>query len=169
MSSNTVVLARVPAGADVLRERFVQQECCRCRHVSDDIESAIAAKDLALTRTQLVQSTVAPAAVVSATLLATHPDEACATNGGNQSESQKPNVRSILAKAGKASLGGGTSGAAAAVVQVLSLMWLRTTMNYQYRNGGSTVEALKVLWAEGGLSRFYRGVSFALVQGPLSR
>ncbi|CBJ32448.1 conserved unknown protein [Ectocarpus siliculosus] len=66
-------------------------------------------------------------------------------------------------------LGGGASGAAAAVVQVLSLMWLRTTMNYQYKNGGSTKEALQTLWEEGGLSRLYRGVSFALVQGPLSR
>ncbi|CAM9348591.1 unnamed protein product [Ectocarpus sp. 6 AP-2014] len=48
-------------------------------------------------------------------------------------------------------------------------MWLRTTMNYQYKNGGSTKEALQTLWEEGGVSRLYRGVSFALVQGPLSR
>ena len=40
-------------------------------------------------------------------------------------------IGAILAKAGKASFGGGASGAAAAVVQVLSLMWLRTTMNFQ--------------------------------------
>lgn len=39
----------------------------------------------------------------------------------------------VFAKAGKASLGGGVSGAAAAVVQVLSLMWLRTTMNFQVK------------------------------------
>lgn len=54
-------------------------------------------------------------------------------------------VAAIFAKAGKASVGGGASGAAAAVVQVLSLMWLRTTMNFQVwtyfalrrvRNGG---------------------------------
>ncbi|CAM9683199.1 unnamed protein product, partial [Ectocarpus sp. 12 AP-2014] len=47
-------------------------------------------------------------------------------------------VGAIFAKAGNRALGGGASGAAAAVVQVLSLMWLRTTMNYQYKNGGST-------------------------------
>jgi hypothetical protein len=29
------------------------------------------------------------------------------------------------------------SGAGAMLTQVFSLLWLRTTMNYQYRNGGS--------------------------------
>lgn len=42
-------------------------------------------------------------------------------------------VGAILGKAGKASFGGGVSGAAAAGVQVLSLMWLRTTMNFQVK------------------------------------
>eukprot|EP00752_Nemacystus_decipiens_P001228 g1227.t1 len=78
-------------------------------------------------------------------------------------------VGAIFAKAGARAFGGGVSGAAAAVVQVLSLMWLRTTMNFQYKNGGSTQEALQMLWEEGGIPRLYRGVSFALVQGPLSR
>eukprot|EP00903_Cladosiphon_okamuranus_P016698 g15393.t1 len=78
-------------------------------------------------------------------------------------------VGAIFAKAGSRAFGGGISGAAAAVVQVLSLMWLRTTMNFQYKNGGSTQEALQTLWEEGGIPRLYRGVSFALVQGPLSR
>ncbi len=36
-----------------------------------------------------------------------------------------------LKKAGKRALGGGLPGAAAMGVQVLSLMWLRTTVNYQ--------------------------------------
>ena len=63
----------------------------------------------------------------------------------------------------------GTSGAQAASIQVLSLMWLRTTVNYQYSNGGSTVEALQALWAEGGVRRLYSGLPLALVQGPLSR
>lgn len=39
----------------------------------------------------------------------------------------------------------------------------------QYKNGGSTKDALQTLWEEGGIPRLYRGVSFALVQGPLSR
>ena len=75
----------------------------------------------------------------------------------------------ILEKAFKRALGGGVSGAFAGVMQVLLLMWLRTTMNYQYRNGGGTRDALQALYTEGGLPRFYRGVSFALVQTPLSR
>jgi hypothetical protein len=75
----------------------------------------------------------------------------------------------ILAKAGKKALGGGTAGASASVVQVLSLMWLRTTMNYQYRYGGNLPNALSKLWSEGGIPRFYQGLPFALVQGPLTR
>ena len=39
--------------------------------------------------------------------------------------------RAILQKASKKALGGGKAGASAAVVQVCSLMWLRTSMNYQ--------------------------------------
>ena len=37
----------------------------------------------------------------------------------------------IFQKASKRALGGGKAGASAAVVQVCSLMWLRTSMNYQ--------------------------------------
>lgn len=39
--------------------------------------------------------------------------------------------KGILQKSSKRALGGGKAGASAAVVQVLSLMWLRTSMNYQ--------------------------------------
>ena len=46
---------------------------------------------------------------------------------------------------------------------------MRTTVNFQYRYGMSTIEALKHLYAEGGILRFYRGVGPALIQGPLSR
>merc|ERR1719431_691636 len=42
-------------------------------------------------------------------------------------------------------------------------------MNYQYRHGTSTTAAMRVLWKEGGVRRFYRGVGPALIQGPLSR
>lgn len=54
-------------------------------------------------------------------------------------------------------------------VQVLSLMWLHTTTNYQYRRGSSMGVAFRTLYQEGGLRRFYRGVSFAVVQAPLAR
>lgn len=52
---------------------------------------------------------------------------------------------------------------------VAALMWMRTTINYQYRNGVSFPVALRTLYADGGIPRFYRGVAPALIQGPLSR
>jgi hypothetical protein len=61
------------------------------------------------------------------------------------------------------------AGASAAVVQVLGLMWLRTSMNYQYRYGGNLFSSLNTLWKEGGIPRLYQGLPFAIVQGPLTR
>lgn len=75
----------------------------------------------------------------------------------------------ILNKAGQRALGGGLPGAMAMGIQVTTLMWMRTTMNYQYRHGTSTMEALKTLYSQGGVRRFYRGYGPALFQGPLSR
>ena len=42
-------------------------------------------------------------------------------------------------------------------------------MNYQYRHGTSTSAAMRHLFKEGGITRFYRGLPFALIQGPMSR
>ena len=75
----------------------------------------------------------------------------------------------ILSKASKKAIGGGKAGAAAAVVQVCSLMWLRTAMNYQYVYGGTLVTSLQTLWGQGGIARLYQGLPFAIVQGPLTR
>jgi len=69
----------------------------------------------------------------------------------------------------KSALGGGLSGAAAMVLQVFTLMPLRTTMNYQYRYGTTTSKAIKTLYAQRGWRRFYDGLSAALIQGPVSR
>jgi len=69
----------------------------------------------------------------------------------------------------KESISNGLSGGTAMVFQVSSLMWLRTTMNYQFKNGGTTMGTLKLLYGEGGFMRFYRGYFFALMQGPISR
>ena len=55
------------------------------------------------------------------------------------------------------------------IFQVSSLMWLRTTMNYQFKNGGNTLNTIKLLYKDGGFLRFYRGYSFALTQAPISR
>ena len=63
----------------------------------------------------------------------------------------------------------GLSGMSAMVIQVSTLMWMRTIMNYQYRHGGQIRNTVKKLYAEGGIPRFYRGIAVALVQGPISR
>jgi len=78
-------------------------------------------------------------------------------------------TQSILQKSLQRAMGGGLAGAAAMVIQVCTLMWMRTTMNYQYMYGTSTKEALLALYKEGGIRRFYRGTLPALFQGPLSR
>jgi hypothetical protein len=54
-------------------------------------------------------------------------------------------------------------------IQVFSLMWMRTTMNYQFKNGGGFVSTLRTLYSEGGVVRFYRGILPALIIGPMSR
>jgi len=77
--------------------------------------------------------------------------------------------REIMAKAGKKALGGGISGLIAGVIQVITLMWLRTTMNYQYRYGTGTREAMSTLYKQGGFGRFYQGLPYALMQAPLAR
>ena len=56
------------------------------------------------------------------------------------------------------------AGMAAMGIQVLSLMWLRTTVNYQYRHGSSMTTAFKTLYKDGGVVRFYRGLAPALFQ-----
>ncbi|KAI6758742.1 hypothetical protein HG530_010982 [Fusarium avenaceum] len=74
-----------------------------------------------------------------------------------------------LKKALKRALGGGLSGAAAMVLQVLLLMPLRTIMNYQYRHGTSFTVATRTLYTDGGIRRYYQGIAPALFQGPISR
>ncbi|EIN06821.1 mitochondrial carrier [Punctularia strigosozonata HHB-11173 SS5] len=69
----------------------------------------------------------------------------------------------------KGALGGGLSGAAAMVLQVLTLMPLRTVMNYQYRFGTTTTVAIKTLYHDGGYGRYYAGLTAALFQGPIAR
>lgn len=78
-------------------------------------------------------------------------------------------VYEILSTSSKKAFKGGIAGASAAVVQVLALMWLRTIMNYQYRYGGTISGAFNTLYSEGGIGRLYRGLSFAIVQGPMTR
>jgi len=86
-------------------------------------------------------------------------------------EPEKPKLspKEVLMKALRRAGEGGLAGAAAMAINVCSLMWIRTTINYQYRYGTGTMEAFRKLYAEGGVLRFYRGLAPALLQGPLSR
>lgn len=86
----------------------------------------------------------------------------------NNDKIKKPE-ESIFRKSFKRAIGGGISGSLAMLIQVSSLMWLRTIMNHQYRYGEKMIPVTKKLYAEGGVRRFYRGYSFAIMLGPLSR
>lgn len=72
-------------------------------------------------------------------------------------------------KAYKRALGGGTAGSLAMITQVTTLMWLRTSINYQYVNGIDFKTSMKTLYNNGGIFRFYRGYPLALSMAPLSR
>lgn len=67
------------------------------------------------------------------------------------------------------SLNAGLAGSMAMSIQVSSLMWLRTTMNYQYRYGKTMNQSFTHLYNDGGIRRFYRGYAPALLVAPLSR
>lgn len=75
----------------------------------------------------------------------------------------------IYAKSKYKIINSGLAGSSAAVIQVTSLLWLRTTLNYQYTNGISTSNALKTLYKQGGVRRFYRGYLPALVLASSAR
>ena len=92
-----------------------------------------------------------------------------ASSSTSTSSTTTPTFEEILSKASKRALSGGKAGASASIVQVLSLMWLRTSMNYQYRYGGTLSSSLDTLYKEGGIPRLYQGLPFALIQGPLTR
>merc|ERR1719410_2769651 len=80
-----------------------------------------------------------------------------------------PSLSAVLEKAWKRALSGGIAGMGAQGINVLTLMWMRTIMNYQYRYGGTLTDVTKKLWAEGGVPRFYRGLAPGLIQAPISR
>lgn len=61
--------------------------------------------------------------------------------------------KEVFAKAMKRAAEGGLAGAAAMAINVCSLMWIRTTINYQYRYGTSTSEAFRTLYRDGGIPR----------------
>lgn len=102
-----------------------------------------------------------------------HPFAVAALGGRTAAPPGRPaaaqSFSEVLSLASSKALRGGLPGAAAMGIQVTTLLWLRTTMNYQYRHGMTTRQALSTLYKEGGVRRFYRGFAPALVQAPMSR
>lgn len=84
-------------------------------------------------------------------------------------DSDNKSLSQIMSQASRSAISGGLAGAAAMGANVSCLMWLRTTVNYQYRNGANFTTSLSFLYRDGGIPRFYRGILPALLQGPLSR
>jgi hypothetical protein len=111
-----------------------------------------------------------------------------------ESKEKQLTFREIMDKSAKSAFRGGISGAAAMGANVACLMWMRTTasasfpslyhelflgvkhsahpqtsrmqqVNYQYRNGTTFPTALRTLYADGGIPRFYR-VSSLLKPDP---
>mmetsp|Transcript_28270 Transcript_28270/g.62071 ORF Transcript_28270/g.62071 Transcript_28270/m.62071 type:complete len:408 (-) Transcript_28270:816-2039(-) len=131
--------------------------------------SAVGVRKLASHKVQL-KSRASPFASISMALpLASVTASKGKAPAAAPAEKKKKSLSEIMEYAGKKALSGGIPGMVAMALQVLSLMWLRTTMNYQYRYGTSTMNAIKTLYAEGGIPRFYQGLLPALIQGPLSR
>jgi hypothetical protein len=81
-----------------------------------------------------------------------------------------PALGAVLLAALQKAVKSGSAGFIAGTAQVLAFMWLRTAMNYQYKNGGALMEVLGKLYAEGGVARLYKGLfPWAIFQAPLSR
>lgn len=76
-------------------------------------------------------------------------------------------MNSILYSKFKRSLHVGVSGSKTMAFNIVSLMWLRTVMNYQYRYGTSFPNTIAILYREGGIRRFYSGMTYALLEAPL--
>lgn len=71
--------------------------------------------------------------------------------------------------AASAALAGGAAAAAAQLLTVPLFMWLHTVTCYQHKHGGTLVQVARMLYAEGGIQRFYRGLLPTLLHTPLCR
>lgn len=125
--------------------------------------SAVVSRKLT-SRRAVARSRVAAAPFASLSLAAVTLSAPVKQDSGVAAAKPKKSIGEIISTAGKRALSGGVPGMVAMAIQVLSLMWLRTTINYQYRYGTTTLEALKTLYAQGGIPRFYQGLAPALIQ-----
>ena len=79
------------------------------------------------------------------------------------------NTRNVIHESLQTAIKSGITSYGAISLQVISLMWLRTTLNYQYKHGTTFKQTLGILYNQGKIPRFYRGIIPAFFQAPLSR
>lgn len=79
------------------------------------------------------------------------------------SKDSKPQRELTLWEITQRSAATGKAAGYSSFIQVLTLMSLRTTMNYQYRHGGDFWPTFKKLYHEGGIARLYRGIIPAMM------
>mmetsp|Transcript_35586 Transcript_35586/g.52019 ORF Transcript_35586/g.52019 Transcript_35586/m.52019 type:complete len:449 (+) Transcript_35586:70-1416(+) len=171
-SSTLLCLSSLSSSSPTCSTNMHEDEKNAMQLKNDKINDGIICSGDDNTRREFLSSMIGAITVVSAvTLNQPGQAEAAVTTTANSPSSSAASVdyEAIFKRASKKALGGGKAGASAAVVQVCSLMWLRTAMNYQYRYGGNLGSSLKTLMEEGGIPRLYQGLPFALLQGPLTR
>ena len=61
----------------------------------------------------------------------------------SDAKKEQPALGDVLKKAAMRALPSGAAGSAAMGLNIATLMWLRTTVNYQYRYGTGTMDAIK--------------------------
>ena len=158
-----------PSRSTPTRACFHQARLASNDDADESAKPSLLEESISDRRAFFLSATVAAGAALAVSSVLVEEVEAADVQQATPVTSGKVDFGAIFQQSSKRALGGGKAGASAAVVQVLSLMWLRTAMNYQYRYGGDLTSSLKTLYSDGGIGRLYQGLPFALVQGPLTR
>jgi len=82
---------------------------------------------------------------------------------------EKSSSSTFRGDASSSALRGGVAAVLVQTVCVPTFMWMHTVTNYQYRYGGTAMDVIRALYAEGGPRRFYRGIVPALLQSAILR
>lgn len=89
----------------------------------------------------------------------------CEMDLSNNLLTENKNKTDILSK----SVETGLNGSLTQIGQITTLMWYKTITNYQYVYGTNFTKTCKLLYKQGGLSRFYSGYFTTLGLTPLLR
>ena len=169
-------IVRLPTSAskgmgrkDDMTSRIAKESTANRLEESTDVAgpSSMDSLDPSSSRRQFLVLTAA-----AGTTLLTSPSSAQASSSTTSSTTTATTpltAKQVFQKASTKALSGGKAGASASILQVLTFMWLRTAMNYQYRYGGTLKSSLSTLYDQGGVKRLYQGLPLALLQGPLTR